>query len=340
MPCGPKVRMFLDETIIDVKGGAGGDGIKSFHREKYVAKGGPDGGDGGRGGQVILRASHDLHTLYELEKKHLLKAGNGQRGGTKDAKGRSGEDVILKVPVGTLIRDPLSKKLLGDLTEEGQDFLAAKGGRGGFGNSHFKSPVNRAPRQCTPGEPGEHRKLLLELRLMADCGLVGFPNAGKSSLINRLSNATPKVGSYPFTTLRPHLGWVKSPAGGFILADIPGLIEGAAQGKGLGNRFLRHVERTACLVFVMGLDKPNPMEEYTILLKELESFHPELLQRPRLIALNKIDLLTDPPSLEEWKDTGVAVLPVSAATGAGLPELIKAIQKMVGRKTRVQSGTW
>jgi GTP-binding protein len=312
--------MFLDETTIEVIAGKGGDGMVAFRHEKYVPMGGPCGGNGGRGGHVILTASKDRHTLYDIGQSRVFKAEHGEKGGTGDCTGRSGVDQILLLPAGTLVKDADTGEVLADLKKDGQKIIIAEGGRGGAGNTAFKSSRNQAPRQFTPGAPGGRRRLALELKLLADCGLVGFPNAGKSSLIRSVSSATPKVADYPFTTLKPALGVVSVGAGAsFVLVDIPGIIEGAAEGKGLGHRFLRHIERTRCLVFTMDASGKDPYGEYKVLRKELEKFHPLLLEKPKLIVLSKCDL-GDFPVDKRFKKEKCPVLQTSSITGLGLAE--------------------
>ncbi len=289
---------FVDEASIRVQGGNGGDGSASFRREKYVAKGGPDGGDGGKGGDVYLVADDGINTLADFRVARRFKAGHGDVGRGRNCTGASGEDLEVKVPAGCIVSDAQTGELLGDLTEQGQRLLVARGGANGIGNVHFKSSVNRAPRQFTRGEPGEARELLLELKLLADVGLVGLPNAGKSTLIRSLSAARPKVAAYPFTTLYPNLGVV--PVGrerSFVMADIPGLIEGAADGAGLGVRFLKHVQRTRLLLHVLDIaplaEATDPVADAQAIMKELASFSPELATRERWLVLNKLDLLPE-----------------------------------------------
>ena len=289
---------FVDEATIRVHGGNGGDGSASFRREKYVAKGGPDGGDGGKGGDVWLVADDSINTLADFRVARRFRAQNGDVGRGRACTGASGDDLRVNVPVGSIVSDVNPGELLGDLTRAGQRLLVARGGAPGIGNLHFKSSVNRAPRQFTRGEPGESRHLLLELKLLADVGLVGKPNAGKSTLIRCLSAARPKVAAYPFTTLYPNLGVV--PVGrerSFVMADIPGLIEGAADGAGLGIRFLKHVQRTRLLLHMVDIapleEGTDPVEDARAITKELESFSPELATRPRWLVLNKIDMLPE-----------------------------------------------
>lgn len=285
---------FVDEAIIKVQAGNGGDGCASFRREKFIPFGGPNGGDGGDGGNVWLVADEGLNTLIDFRHQRQFKAQRGQNGMGSDMYGRGGEDTTIRVPVGTSVINVDTDELIGDLTMHGQRLLVAKGGKGGLGNIHFKSSTNRAPRRFTSGTPGEERELKLELKVLADVGLLGFPNAGKSTFIRAVSAATPRVADYPFTTLQPHLGVVSvGPSQGFVVADIPGLIEGAAEGAGLGIQFLKHVSRTSLLlhlVDVAPLDGADPVEQVRIIEGELQHHDPELLQRPRWLLLNKIDL--------------------------------------------------
>ena len=283
---------FVDRVKIYVKAGDGGPGCVSFRREKYVPRGGPDGGDGGDGGDVILLADPQLLTLYDFYHQVHFRAENGRPGQGKKMKGRDGEDLILRVPVGTVVMDAETGEVLGDLTEPYQTLVVARGGKGGRGNAHFATPTRQAPRFAEPGKPGEERWLILELKLIADVGLVGLPNAGKSTLLSRISAARPKIADYPFTTLEPNLGVVKLPEGEtFVVADLPGLIEGAHKGVGLGHEFLRHIERTKVLLFVLSVDREDLYADYQTLRKELELYNPALLQKDHLIAINKVDLL-------------------------------------------------
>lgn len=330
--------MFIDESKLEIHAGHGGKGMVAFRREKFVPFGGPSGGNGGRGGHVILVASHDVHTLYDIGNKRVFRADHGGPGEPSMCTGKNGEDIRIPVPVGTLVKDEETGDLLADLKEEGQECVAAQGGRGGMGNAAFKSSTNRAPRQSTPGESGQSRRLRLELKLVADCGLVGFPNAGKSSLIRRLSAATPKVADYPFTTLKPVLGLVEvGPGRSFVLVDIPGLIEGAAEGKGLGHQFLRHVERSFCLAYVIDSAGEDPFGQYQVLRSEMGKFHPLLLQKPRLIVLNKRDL-GDLPVDPRFREEGCPVILTSAVTGDGLTELKEGIRALIGEKGIRQQG--
>ncbi len=322
--------MFRDVLEISVAAGRGGDGCISFWREKYIAKGGPDGGDGGDGGSVILRALAQVDSLSNLSKR-VYKAENGQHGMGKGLFGKSGKDLIIEVPRGTRVYDAETGELLADLVEEGQTFVAARGGRGGWGNPRFVTPTRQAPRFAEAGEEGEKRKLRLELMLLADVGLVGYPNAGKSSLLAALTHAHPKIASYPFTTLSPNLGVIERNLERITMADIPGIIEGAAQGRGLGLEFLRHIARTRVLLYVLdGADQP--VQTLHTLQAELRAYNPELLERQSLIALNKTDLLT-PEEVQTLADelsrTGLPVLPISTQTKAGLPELVEALFALV-----------
>jgi GTP-binding protein len=328
--------MFLDETRIEVIAGKGGDGMVSFRREKYVPRGGPSGGNGGRGGHVILKASKDLRTLYDIGQQRIFRARDGEKGGSADCTGKSGQDVLLPVPMGTVVKDAASGETLADLQWDGEEAMLARGGRGGLGNSVFKNSVRQTPRKSTPGETGEARKLSLELKLLADCALVGFPNAGKSSILRRVSAATPKVGDYPFTTLQPVLGVVGLGAGrSFVLVDIPGLIEGAAEGKGLGHRFLRHIERTRCLAFVLDGSDPDPYEQYRVLRGELQRFHPLLLEKPKLILLNKSDLGKRKPNAK-FRREKCPVLQTSAVSGEGLEEFKKKAHSLVREQAEIK----
>jgi GTP-binding protein len=331
-------RMFIDESKLEVHAGHGGKGQVSFRREKFVPLGGPSGGNGGRGGHIILRATTDVHTLYDIGNKRIFRADKGEAGAPSLCTGRSGKDVVINVPLGTLVKDLVTGELLSDLKDDGQTYMAAEGGKGGLGNAAFKSSTNRAPRKFGPGTEGQSRKLLLELKLVADCGLVGFPNAGKSSIIRKLSAATPKVADYPFTTLKPVLGIVDvGPGKSFVLVDIPGLIEGAAEGKGLGHQFLRHVERSFCLAYVLDSSDEDPYAQYMVLRKEMEKFHPLLLTKPKLIVLNKIDL-GDVKLDKRFKKEGCQIVKTSAISGAGLPDLKGEIRALIGEKGIRQQG--
>ncbi len=327
---------FVDEARIEVQGGNGGNGAASFRREKFIPKGGPDGGDGGRGGSVYVLADRNLNTLIDYRYARKFFAKNGENGRGADCFGAGAEDIILKVPVGTLVIDETTGETVADLTKHGEKALVAQGGKGGLGNLHFKSSTNRAPRQATKGEPGQYRALHLELKVLADVGLLGMPNAGKSTFISAVSNARPKVADYPFTTLVPHLGVVRvGNEQSFVLADIPGLVEGAAEGAGLGHLFLRHLSRTSLLLHVIDcapLDpEVDPVAQARALVRELEKYNPELAQKPRWIVLNKADLLQEDKEekiahfKKELASDGRPFFVMSAATRTGTQELINAI---------------
>jgi len=289
---------FIDEARIEVAGGKGGNGVASFRREKYVPYGGPDGGDGGRGGSVFAVADENINTLVEYRFVKRYQSQHGERGGSADCYGKGGEDIELRMPVGTQVIDVDTEEVLGDLTQNGQRVLLARGGKGGMGNIHFKSSTNRAPRQCTPGEDGDKRTLRLELKVLADVGLLGMPNAGKSTLIRAVSAAKPKVADYPFTTLYPNLGVVRmNDTQSFVIADVPGLIEGAAEGAGLGHRFLKHLSRTGLLLHVVDLapydPDVDPVREARAIVNELRKYDEELNNKPRWLVLNKLDMLPE-----------------------------------------------
>jgi GTP-binding protein len=322
---------FIDELVIEVASGSGGNGIVAFRREKFVPMGGPAGGDGGRGGSFIVEATDDLTTLYELSFKRSYAAQNGEQGGQKNMSGANGEDFVLKVPVGTLIYDYETNKLLFDLDHKNQREVVAKGGRGGYGNSRFATPVRRTPRIAEKGEPGKQLKLRLELKLLADVGLVGLPNAGKSTFLRAISNAKPKVADYPFTTLTPNLGIVKvENIPSFCVADIPGLIEGAHEGVGLGVHFLKHIERTRILLHLVDtseLDPDNITKNYDVIMNELKEFSPALVDKTVIVAANKIDL-TDSRELfpifkREMEKRGIKVFGISGVSREGIVELLK-----------------
>jgi GTP-binding protein len=327
---------FIDEAKIEVHAGRGGDGAATFRREKYVPRGGPNGGDGGRGGSVWARADRNINTLVDYRFARIHRAEDGVRGMGSDCDGRAGSDLELRVPVGTLIRDAGSGELVADLARHDQRALLARGGQGGLGNVHFKSSVNRAPRQFTRGEPGESRSLALELRVLADVGLLGLPNAGKSSLIRAVSSARPKVADYPFTTLNPSLGVVQAGDASFVVADIPGLIEGAAEGAGLGHRFLRHLGRTRLLLHLVDLTQDKPVSDVRTIAAELKKYDAGLARKPRWLVFNKADLLPD----EADRRIAATVralrwtrpwFKVSALTGEGCRELTRAIAREFAR---------
>ncbi|MBN1554218.1 MAG: GTPase ObgE [Phycisphaerae bacterium] len=326
--------MFVDEMTITAKAGDGGNGCMSFRREKFIPKGGPDGGDGGNGGSVFLQADESLNTLHHLAGRHHYKAKRGGHGRGKQCHGKNGEDCIVPVPPGTLIYDAEHNLLLRDLTEPGQSVCVAEGGKGGKGNTRFKSATNQAPREWEPGEPGQSRMLRLELKLMADVGLVGKPNAGKSTLLSRLSAARPKIAAYPFTTLTPSLGIVElSGFRRFVMADIPGLIEGAHEGAGLGDEFLRHIERTSILVHMLDIcpiDGHDPAEDYRAIRAELEQYSPALAEKREIIVANKMDLSESRLHLETLREAlGKDVSAISAATGDGMNSLTETIWQVL-----------
>jgi len=326
---------FIDEVTITIVAGKGGNGCVSFRREKYVPRGGPDGGDGGEGGSVVLEASERKHSLLDFRYRNLFRAEPGRNGAGQNRHGRSGEDLVVGVPVGTVAKDPLTGEILSDLTEPGQRWIAAKGARGGKGNAHFTSSTHRTPRFAQEGQPGEERTLKLELKLIADVGLVGLPNAGKSTLISAVSAARPKIADYPFTTLTPNLGVVQyDDAPPFVMADVPGLIEGAHEGAGLGVRFLKHIERTRLLVHVIDLSRvlsDNPLEQFKQIEHELESYSEDLRKKPRIIVLNKTDLVKNGKDLAKieqgYRELGLPILLVSALKREGLRELVRLLTK-------------
>jgi GTP-binding protein len=325
---------FVDSASIVISAGDGGKGCVSFRREKFVPKGGPDGGDGGRGGHVWLKTNRQLTTLLDFKYKKKYIADRGVHGQGARKTGRDGADIVIQVPCGTLVRNAETHEIIADLTGEEQEFLIAKGGKGGRGNQHFATPTRQAPRFAEPGQKGEALVLDLELKLMADVGLVGFPNAGKSTLISVISAAKPKIADYPFTTLVPNLGIVRyEEYKSFVMADIPGIIEGAAEGKGLGLQFLRHIERTKILAILVSADSPDIAEEYRTLLGELEKFDKGLLGKPRIAVITKMDIAAEDleiPVLEE----GVKVLAISSVAGHGLKELKDELWKEVSERVR------
>lgn len=324
--------MFVDRAEIEIEAGKGGDGCVSFRREKYVPQGGPNGGDGGDGGSVVVRSREGVNSLVQFSHQRHWRADKGQPGQGSDRHGKRGQDLTIEVPPGTLIIDSSSGMIIRDLSTDGQEVVVARGGRGGKGNAHFKSSTNQAPREATRGTPGESRRVILELRVIADVGLIGMPNAGKSTLLSRLSRARPQIADYPFTTKFPNLGLVNVGADRtFVLADIPGLIEGAASGAGLGHDFLRHIMRAGILVHLvepLPIDGSDPLMNYQIIRKELEQYSRELAVRPEIIVVSKAEL---PDSASVQKSiqelTGQDVLPISAVTGQGLSELIFRIAK-------------
>lgn len=323
---------FLDQAKVYVRAGAGGPGCVSFRREKFIEFGGPNGGDGGRGGDVWAECVAGLNTLIDYRYQQHFKAQNGEHGMGQGRTGKDGEDVLLRVPAGTEIFDYESEELLADLTEVGQRALIAKGGNGGWGNLRFKSSTNQAPRRANPGQPAVERTLLLQLKLIADAGLVGLPNAGKSTFLAATSNAKPKIADYPFTTLHPNLGVVGVDQHEFVLADIPGLIEGASEGVGLGDQFLAHVERCAVLLHLVDGTAEAVGRDYKVIVSELEAYGGGLAEKPRLVALNKVDALTDQEIANKkraLRRAGAdAVLTVSGATGAGAVEVLRALWRV------------
>ncbi len=324
--------MFIDYVKIYVKGGQGGSGAMSFRREKHVPKGGPDGGDGGRGGSIILQVDPHLRTLIDLKYRPHYVARHGQHGMGKNRTGRDADDIIVRVPAGTVVRDAETHRVLADLTEAGQQFVAARGGRGGYGNARFATPTHRAPREWEVGEPGEERWLVLELKLIADVGLVGKPNAGKSTLLSKVSAARPKIADYPFTTLQPNLGIVRlDEAKSFVMADIPGLIEGAHQGKGLGLQFLRHIERTRTLLYLIDPTEEEAEQTFEVLYRELENYSPQLVQKPFLIALTKQDIWEEDYLEKFQRHFSAPLLAISAVQGEGIKQLQWKLWEMLNR---------
>ena len=315
---------FIDYVKVLCRSGKGGAGSRHFHRAKYVPKGGPDGGDGGRGGHIILRGNSHMWTLLPLRYRRHIFAGNGESGGAGRSFGKDGEDVIVDVPCGTVVFDADSGEFLCEVTEDGEEIKLLRGGRGGLGNWHFKSPTNRTPRYAQPGEPAIERSIILELKLLADVGLVGFPNAGKSTLLSAISAARPKIADYPFTTMEPQLGIVSYRGDrSFVMADIPGIIEGASEGKGLGLRFLRHIERNAVLLFMVPADADDIRAQYDILAGELEKFNPQLADKPRVLAISTSDMLDEElrQAMEAELPEGIPHIFISAVTGQGITEL-------------------
>jgi GTPase len=327
---------FIDEARISVKAGDGGNGCISFRHEKYIPKGGPDGGNGARGGSIIIRADRQLNTLLDFKYKRSYRAERGENGRGKDQEGKSGKDEVVRVPCGTLVRDALKKKIIVDLVHDGDEYFIAHGGKGGRGNGEFATATNQAPRYAEPGTPGEERELILELKLLADVGLVGFPNAGKSTLISVVSAAKPKIADYPFTTLTPNLGLVRYTEGkSFVIADIPGLIEGAHEGKGLGIQFIRHIERTRVLVFLIESISEDPKKDYQILLNELASYNPAIVKKKKIVAVTKMDVINkeDRKKFAKIKfGRGVVTIPISAVAGEGLRELLDEMWQVLDKK--------
>ncbi len=323
---------FIDYVKILCRSGKGGAGSLHFHRAKYVPKGGPDGGDGGRGGHIILRGNKNMWTLLPLRYRRHIYAGNGQAGSAGRSSGRDGEDQIIEVPCGTVVFDAETGEYLCEVTEDSQEIKLLRGGRGGLGNWNFKSPTNRTPRYAQPGEPAIEKSIILELKLLADVGLVGFPNAGKSTLLSSVSAARPKIADYPFTTMEPQLGIVDYRGNrAFVMADIPGIIEGASEGKGLGLRFLRHIERNAVLLFMVPADADDIKAQYEILLEELRRFNPQLMDKQRVLAISKCDMLDEELKAEirPHLPTDLPAVFISAVSGEGLTELKDALWKAI-----------
>lgn len=315
---------FIDYVKIFCRSGKGGAGSRHYHRAKYVPKGGPDGGDGGRGGHIILRGNSHMWTLLPLKYRRHIFAGDGESGSENRSSGKQGEDVVVDVPCGTVVYDAETGRYLAEVTRDGQELKLLRGGRGGLGNWHFKSATNRTPRYAQPGEPAIEKSIVLELKVLADVGLVGFPNAGKSTLLSAVSAARPKIADYPFTTMEPQLGIVSYRDNqSFVMADIPGIIEGASEGKGLGLRFLRHIERNAVLLFMVPADADDITEQYNILLNELEQFNPQLVDKHRILAVSKSDMLDDElrEEIEKTLPDSIPHVFISAVTGQGITEL-------------------
>jgi GTP-binding protein len=337
--------MFIDETTIKARAGDGGKGCRSFRREKYEPWGGPNGGDGGKGGDVILRGDHDQNNLVDFKFRPHWNAERGEHGQGKDCNGREGRPAVLRVPLGTIAYNLATGEKVAEVLEDGQEIVLLKGGKGGFGNTRFKSSTNRAPTKTGPGEPGETGEFRLELKSIADIGLVGFPNAGKSSLTNLITKARPKTAPYPFTTLHPQIGVIEYEAEyeRLVMADIPGLIAGASDGKGLGHRFLRHIERCKLLLVILdmaGTDNRDPRDDYKQLLKELELYDPALLDKPRLVAANKMDEEAAVANLKKFKKryAKAEIVPISCLSEEGIPklrkELLKRVRKLRGKEKK------
>lgn len=320
---------FVDLAQITVKAGNGGNGCVSFHREKFIPKGGPDGGDGGKGGNVIFHADAQLHTLQDIRYHRIYKAENGRPGEGNNKSGKKGKNVIIPVPAGTLIRDRNKNLIIADLTIDGEEFIAAKGGNGGWGNQHFATATNKVPRFAKPGQPGESLDLELELKILADVGLVGLPNAGKSTLLSVLSAARPKIADYPFTTLVPNLGIVRyGEYRTFVMADIPGLIEGAHSGRGLGDQFLKHIQRTRVLLFLIDINDPDILATYETLKNELSLYDSYLMRKPRLIVVSKTDTGPENADIPVFPDDE-KVIPISSVTGYNIKMLLQMIIKFL-----------
>ena len=313
--------MFIDYAKIELQAGNGGNGAVAFHREKYIDKGGPSGGDGGRGGNIVFQTNTNLHTLQDIRYKRMYKAKNGQSGGSNKRTGKSGEDLIIQVPCGTIIKSIESKSIIKDLVKEDESHVICKGGIGGKGNFHFKSSTQQTPRFAQEGVKGQKLSIELELKVLADVGLVGLPNAGKSTLLSVMTTAKPKIADYPFTTLQPHLGIVKyGEYQSFVMADIPGLIEGASKGKGLGHQFLKHIERNKILLFLIDVEEKNPKEVYNQLLDELVNFNKDLLDKDRIVVRTKIDTISEDVD-ERWSSFSEEFIDISSVSNTGLNSL-------------------
>lgn len=325
--------MFVDEVIVELTAGRGGDGCMAFRREKYVAMGGPFGGNGGKGGDIIFKVDEGLRTLIDLRYQKHIKASSGENGQGKNKNGKNALDMIVKVPLGTTIKDNETGAIIGDLTKNGEEVIVAYGGRGGRGNVTLATRSNPCPSYCEYGEPGENRKVKVELRMLADVGLVGLPSVGKSTILSMVTNANPKIASYHFTTLSPNLGVVTSEDYSYTIADLPGLIEGASDGLGLGHKFLKHIERTKIIAHIIdmsGIEGRNPYEDYLTIRKELENFSPKLIQKPEIIIANKMDIESSKKNLEEFKQkVKVPIYEVSAIQNRGLDEVLKALKELV-----------
>ena len=336
---------FIDEAYLEIKAGDGGSGASSFRREKYIPFGGPDGGDGGKGGDIYFKVNTNSNTLIDFQNKKIFNAKNGERGAGKNKFGAAGEDLVIEVPLGTVIYDDNTQEELIDCTDQFGSYLIAKGGDGGLGNAKFKSSTNQAPRKTTPGFKGEARAIRLELKSLADVGLVGFPNAGKSTFLNKVSSAKPKIGNYPFTTLRPHLGTIKGNESSYVIADIPGLIEGASDGAGLGIKFLKHISRTGLLLIFADLfsfENISPTKQVQLLKNELNSFKDDLTQKVFWIVCNKIDLVMEEDLIKirksietELQVSSNEIFFISAATGEGTSELLKKLETEVLRSKTI-----
>ena len=325
--------MFVDEVIVELTAGRGGDGCMAFRREKYVAMGGPFGGNGGKGGDIIFKVDEGLRTLIDLRYQKHIKASSGENGQGKNKNGKNALDMIVKVPLGTTIKDNETGAIIGDLTKNGEEVIVAYGGRGGRGNVTLATRSNPCPSYCEYGEPGENRKVKVELRMLADVGLVGLPSVGKSTILSMVTNANPKIASYHFTTLSPNLGVVTSEDYSYTIADLPGLIEGASNGLGLGHKFLKHIERTKIIAHIIdmsGIEGRNPYEDYLTIRKELENFSPKLIQKPEIIIANKMDIESSKENLEKFKQkVKVPIYEVSAIQNKGLNEVLKALKELV-----------